>query len=97
MNGTTLTFLLIIGLKFNKMKISVIICCYNSLNESNQRLNTSGEIRDVAWEVILVNNNSNDNTSKIAQELWDSFKCFTPFRIVDEPQPGLVCKKKKSE
>ena len=79
------------------MKISVIICCYNSRNRIEPTLKyLSGQkFKDVAWEVILVNNNSNDNTSKIAQELWDSFKCFTPFRIVDEPQPGLSFARKK--
>ena len=79
------------------MKISVIICCYNSSNRIEPTLKSlSGQkFQDVAWEVIVVNNNSNDNTSKITQELWGSFKCDIPFRVVDEPQPGLSFARKR--
>ena len=79
------------------MKISVIICCYNSRNRIEPTLKSlaNQKLHNVPWEIILVNNNSNDNTSKIAQEHWDLFKCFTPFRIVDESQPGLSFARKK--
>lgn len=44
---------------------------------------------DEKWEVIVVDNNSNDETSFIAQEVWENKPINSvDFRIVKEPKPG---------
>ncbi|WP_304236694.1 glycosyltransferase [Jiulongibacter sediminis] len=69
--------------------ISILICCYNSedkigLTLQHLSLQKSGNI---PWEIILINNNSTDNTAKVAQKAWKDQT--TPFRIIDEPRAGL--------
>lgn len=72
--------------------ISLIVCCYNSA----QRLPTTLEyiakqelLPDIPWEVIIVNNNSSDNTKSVAKEEWE--KCGAPasLRVVDENTSGI--------
>lgn len=41
------------------------------------------------WELIVVDNNSSDNTSAVAAEEWNQYGLKIPFRIVDEPEAGL--------
>jgi len=43
-----------------------------------------------AWEVILVNNNSKDNTVAVAQHYWESLGTNTPLRIIQENEQGLI-------
>jgi len=50
---------------------------------------------DISVEVIIVNNNSTDNTSEVAQYEWGKYKSSIPFFIVDEHQPGLSYARKK--
>lgn len=69
--------------------VSVIICCYNSASRieptlvhlKNQVIN-----HGLNWEIILVNNNSTDNTVSIASRSWQNAKI--PLHILDEPEPG---------
>ena len=74
--------------------ISVVLCCYNSaerLPETLRHLLKQSLVEYDLWEVIIVNNNSNDDTSKVAKEYLDAY--FYPagisYKIVDEPVPGL--------
>ena len=73
-----------------RMKISVIICCYNS--ESRIQATLEHLIRQeidasVGWEVVLVDNNCTDRTVEVAQSIW---ACDTvPLRVVKESTPGL--------
>lgn len=69
-------------------KISVIICTYNRaslLEEALQSLvnQTAGKS---LYEVIVVNNNSTDNTQEIAERFA---KGYDNFRVVFESQQGL--------
>lgn len=72
--------------------ISIIICCYNSVHRlpdtlghlARQKLNGTTK-----WELILVNNNSTDNTSAVAKQIWNSLGAPTSLNIVNEAQPGL--------
>jgi len=79
------------------MNLSVIICCYNSEDRLRPTLSALANqtTENVQWEIILVNNNSNDNTSEVAQQLWDEFNCAVPFEIVDEQEPGLSYARRK--
>ncbi len=72
--------------------ISIIVCCYNSaklLAETLKHLAKQEVLGSLAWEIILVNNNSTDATKTVAKDLWDSFGVATAFKIIDEPKPGL--------
>jgi glycosyltransferase involved in cell wall biosynthesis len=72
--------------------ISVILCCFNSINRLPTTLNhIANQIisDEIAWEIILVDNASTDDTIAVANKEWQKFSSSPPFRIVDQPQPGL--------
>lgn len=76
--------------------ISIIVCCYNSSKLIQKTLEYIAlQKASCPWEVIVVNNNSTDNTTTVAQQTWDSLGCDAPFQIVDEPQAGLSYARKK--
>lgn len=78
--------------------ISLIICCYNSasrLPETLRHIANQEVDSDIAWELIIVNNASTDNTVNIAKTEWEKYSCNTPFQIVDQPIPGLSSARKK--
>ena len=74
------------------MGISVVICCYNSnlvIEKTLEHLQNQ-VFEDEKWEVIVVDNNSNDNTSKIAEDFWaTNAPRNVQFRLISEPSPGL--------
>jgi glycosyltransferase involved in cell wall biosynthesis len=78
---------------------SIVVCCYNSSSRIQEtlwylfRLKKPGE---VLFEIIVVNNNSSDNTTEMArqaEELHNNDK--VPFRIMEEPKAGLIHARKK--
>lgn len=70
--------------------ISVVICCYNSelkiakvlTHLQNQNFNSQ-----VAWEVLVVDNASTDETGAVAKESWSMEG--VSLRVVNEPNPGI--------
>ncbi|UBM57907.1 glycosyltransferase [Marinilongibacter aquaticus] len=71
--------------------ISLIICCYNSartIQETLKHIFGQELSPDQAWEVLLVNNNSSDNTVDLAREMASQNE-HIDFKIVDEPRAGL--------
>ncbi|PSU97730.1 glycosyltransferase [Photobacterium kishitanii] len=70
------------------MKISIVICCYNSESRiidtlsfiENQNYSLS------CFEVVIVNNNSEDKTRSIIE----SYQTSLNIRVVDENKPGLM-------
>lgn len=73
--------------------ISVIICCYNSASRIVNTL--EGIFRQefktyFPWEIVLVNNNSSDNTTEVALKKWEDNKTKVSFNIINEPTPGLI-------
>ena len=80
------------------MKISVVICCYNSAQRLKPTLEALANQTKTCfdWEIVLVNNNSNDNTSEAATSFWNDINTSsTKLRIVDERNPGLSYARKK--
>jgi len=76
-------------------EIAVVICCYNSelrIAETIKFLALQEMPSDVEWEVIVVNNASQDNTSTIAAASWErNYRGeHAHFKIVDEPKAGLT-------
>lgn len=74
--------------------ISVIICCFNSENRIEptlQHLLRQNFGKD--WEIVLVDNNSNDNTVQTALEILKNN--VVSYTIVEESNPGLIHARKK--
>jgi len=75
-----------------KKGISVIVCCYNSANrlpETIKHIANQKSIQDDNWEVIIVNNNSNDNTFNVAKKEWEKYSLSVSFKVLNEPKLGL--------
>jgi glycosyltransferase involved in cell wall biosynthesis len=68
----------------------VVICTYNGASRIGKALeclvNQKGT-EGIAWEVIVVDNHSDDNTAAVAQSSWIS---ETPLRIVQEVKKGIT-------
>ncbi len=75
----------------NTTGVSIVICCYNSSNrimptlEHLQRVKANG----IPWEVILVDNASDDDTVLKALSIWEC-NPVTNLKIVTEKQKGLM-------
>jgi glucosyl-dolichyl phosphate glucuronosyltransferase len=71
------------------MHITVILCTYNrsqSLLKALKSVASSLLPPSVAWEVLIVDNNSRDNTREVAQEFCRQHA--DRFRYIFEPQQG---------
>ena len=80
------------------LDISIIICCYNSAPRLSQTLKHLAEQEmpsEIDWEVIVVDNNSSDNTAEIAIDLWEEYGAPVNMKVVPEPEPGLSHARKK--
>jgi glycosyltransferase involved in cell wall biosynthesis len=78
--------------------ISIIICCYNSADRITPTLKHIAAQQtpsDLPWEVVLVNNNSSDDTVSVAERVWGETGSSVALQIVDEPVPGLMPAKQK--
>ncbi len=71
------------------MRISVILCTYNRCQYLRRVLDSiAGSVlpESVEWEVLVVDNNSNDQTPDVAKEF--AVRCSGRFRYICEPQQG---------
>ena len=76
----------------NRLGVSIVICCHNSssrLPKTLAYLKDQKTPSDLLWEVIIVDNASADGTGEKAQSIWDQ-KSDIPFKVVEEPKPGLM-------
>lgn len=72
------------------MNISVIICTYNrceSLKLTLDSLLLQGNLDNFSYEIIVVDNNSNDNTKTAVKSYLSKFNCN--FQYIFEPLQGL--------
>ncbi|ACL55892.1 glycosyltransferase [Methylobacterium nodulans] len=72
----------------NEISLSVLICTRNrarSLERTLASLVRAKKPEGLAWEIVVVDNNSNDETQSVVQ----SFVSSLPLRSVVESQPGL--------
>jgi glycosyltransferase involved in cell wall biosynthesis len=53
------------------------------------------QTRGLKWEVIVVNNNSSDDTYLLANDILGSARQQISFQVIDEPEPGLSYARKR--
>jgi glycosyltransferase involved in cell wall biosynthesis len=73
--------------------ISVVICCYNSVDRlpaTLQHLSGQRVPASLDWEVVLVDNNSTDATAQVAEQQWHTLAVPTPLTVVRESRQGLI-------
>jgi glycosyltransferase involved in cell wall biosynthesis len=71
------------------MNITVILCTYNRCQSLAKALASAATLQvpeSVAWEVLVVDNNSRDRTSEVVKEFCTRYP--GRFRYLFEPQPG---------
>jgi glucosyl-dolichyl phosphate glucuronosyltransferase len=75
-------------LKFDlRMKFSVVIATYNRADELQRTLASLADLQVAdRWEVIIVDNNSSDNTREVVQKAAGSFP--VPLQYVHESEQG---------
>jgi glycosyltransferase involved in cell wall biosynthesis len=76
----------------NNKGVSVVICCYNSERRIHlPLLHLSRQQRSdkLLFELIVVDNASNDHTSQVAQQIWNDLGAPFKLLIIDEPKRGL--------
>ncbi len=72
--------------------VSVIICTYNGAKRLPQTLrHLANQVipQGLQWEVIVVDNNSTDNTFETVQTEWAGFNTNIAFTLVKQPKPGV--------
>lgn len=70
------------------MDLTVVLCTRNRRASLLQTLETlRAQVADAAWEVLVVDNGSEDGTGAAVQARADGFP--VPLRLVEEPEPGL--------
>ncbi len=72
---------------------TVAIPTYNGqsrLPELLERLRNQLYTEDFSWEIIVVDNNSNDNTAKVVQSYQENWSCPYPLKYCFEPQQGAA-------
>lgn len=71
------------------MRITVILCTYNRCQSLQRALNSAAVLalpESVEWEILVVDNNSNDQTRKTVQDFCARYP--GRFRYLFEPRPG---------
>lgn len=77
----------------NNNGISIIICTYNGadrLPKTLIHLIKQEFVTQLDWEIIIVNNGSEDNSSAVAESFWMQNRLAgVEFKIIEEKQKGL--------
>lgn len=71
---------------------SIIICCYNSANRISKTLSFLRNLdypKDLC-EIILVDNNSSDNTAEVAKSFWEEHESTFKMIIIKEHKAGVA-------
>lgn len=85
-------------MEFIKYDITVVLCCYNSatrLQPTLEHLEKQNLNSEIKWEILLVDNNSTDNTAEFAKEIWKTFAVEAQLTVVNEPNAGLSYARRK--
>ncbi len=72
--------------------VSIVICCYNSaklLPETLGNLLSLSVPQEIPYELLIIDNNSSDNTAEIAGKFFRDHSAIMSFRILNQPVQGL--------
>lgn len=78
---------------------TVAIRTYNAANSISQvldRLRSQIDTEHINWEIIVVDNNSSDNTAQIVQEYQSSWEQAYPLKYYFEPKQGAAIARKRA-
>jgi len=73
--------------------VTVAICTYNGekrLPEVLERLRSQINIEPISWEIVVIDNNSTDDTVKIIQKYQSDWPKAYPIQYYFEPEQGLA-------
>ena len=80
----------------DQIGISVVICCHNSAERIIPTLEHLSRQQNIAfpWEILLIDNNSSDNTKQVALDFWGKTDSNIPLVVIPEPRPGTMYARK---
>ena len=73
--------------------VSIVLCTYNGsarLAQTIAHIARQKVSEGISWEVIIIDNNSSDNSGEIALEEWRKWNCTAPFIVKQQPKQGLT-------
>jgi len=74
------------------VSVSVVLCCHNSSARLPPTFESLAAVEipaGMAWEVLVVDNASTDDTAQLAERLWSAAGGPAPLRVIAEPRLGL--------
>ncbi len=72
--------------------VSVVVCCHNSaafLPQTLKYICRQKTADGLNWEIVIIDNNSSDDTSGISEKILKENKCPVPYGIYKQPELGL--------
>ena len=75
------------------IEFTVAICTYNGekrVPDVLDRLKQQIDTEDINWEIIVIDNNSNDNTAKVIEEYQNNWNLSYPIKYYLETRQGLA-------
>jgi glycosyltransferase involved in cell wall biosynthesis len=81
------------------LDFTVAIPTYNGesrLPELLERLQNQLHTENLSWEIIVVDNNSTDNTAKVVQAYQENWQCSYPLKYCFEAKQGAAYARKKA-
>ncbi|MBH8563850.1 glycosyltransferase family 2 protein [Nostoc sp. CENA67] len=81
------------------LDLTVAIPTYNGasrLPELLDKLRNQISTEHFAWEIIVVDNNSNDDTAKVVESYQDNWQCAYPLKYCFEEQQGAAYARKRA-
>ncbi|MBH8555076.1 glycosyltransferase family 2 protein [Nostocaceae cyanobacterium CENA357] len=83
----------------DNLDFTVAIPTYNGasrLPELLERLRNQLDTENFSWEIIVVDNNSTDNTAKLVQSYQENWQCPYPLKYCFEAKQGAAYARKKA-
>ena len=78
--------------KMSAIDFSIVICCFNSAKriESTLAHIAHQNLNNFIFEVIIVDNNSTDETQTNSLNIWNSFNVKNELYVIEEKKAGLT-------
>ncbi|TVP64725.1 MAG: glycosyltransferase family 2 protein [Nodularia sp. (in: Bacteria)] len=81
----------------DKFDFTVAIPTYNGatrLPELLEKLRNQIDTENFSWQIIVVDNNSTDNTAQVIKSYQENWQCFYPLKYCFEPKQGAAYARK---